>query len=360
MADGSNGPSPAELGITQKDLGVVPDFKQQPPEADVNKSLGNIGKLAQGVWAGTTQRTALDKYVDHALGNGIPFDQIAQTVKAVEDPIKLANRWRAQKNPDGTVSVFDKDGKMIGVYEKGFLDVPLPSGLQTHIVADSRITEFSAEYKYQMGAMVLGGPTLAEIADPANPVANEEARKIGWQDLEQKTKYFVRHEYTHLVWDKLDSVTQKRIMDIFSRSDNLATTRAFGAVLISKKEYQAQEETDPNKEAFEFNFGGRVHRYSKEFVVNELLAHGVLGDMVTRDDMTRIQRSSDRAENFGTRSKTAYDALDQLKVQSPQDYDFLQQAGLVNNQNFEQDYSRIVSTARSIHTNSPQGFVRIS
>lgn len=367
MADGSNGPAPAELGITQQDLGINPDLNQQPTKADTNeqvlsdrnKSLRNIGKLAEGVWAGTTRRTALDNYVDHAVGNGVPFDQITRTVKVVEDPIKAANRWTTQKNPDGTISVFDKDGKVMGAYEKGFLDVALPSGTRTHILADSRIIG-EAEYSYRIGAIVLGGETLREIADPQNPAANEAARKLGFNDLEQKTKYFIKHEYSHLIWDQLDSISQRRIMDMFSGSENLVTTRAFAAVLISKKEYQDQEEMAPDKETFDFTFGRRVHRYSKELVINELLAHQVLGDMATREDMTRIQRSTDKGENFGARSKAAFDALVQLRSKNPQDYYFLKQVGLVNNQTFEQDYSKIVSSARSLHTNSPQGMVQVN
>lgn len=345
MADGSNGASPAELGITQKDLGVN--------EANTSKSLRNVERLTESVWAGTTKRTALDNYVDYAAGNGVSFDQIAGAVKAVEDPIKAANRWTTQKNPDGTISVFDKNGKLMGAYEKGFLDVALPSGAKTHILADSRIVGLQAEYSHQIGAIILGGPTLTEMADPQNPAATEVARKLGFNDLEQKTKYFIKHEYNHLIWDQLDSISQRRIMNMFSRPENLVATRAFAAVLISKKEYQDQEETDPNRESFEFNFGGRIHRYSKEFIVNELLAHAVLGDMVTREDMSRIHRSADKVENFWARSETAFDVIDQLKAQDPQNYDLLQQAGLVNNQNFEQDYSKIVAAAKSLHANSP-------
>lgn len=301
--DGNN-PPPTELGITQKDLGIAQD---------------NVSEV----------------------------------------PVKEADRLKLQKNQDGTITALTKDGKPLGVYEKGFLDLNLPSGASVNVVADSRLTGFQAEYRPDFGALVLAGATLSEAANLQDPAANQEARKDGWKDLAQRTEYFIKHEYNHFAWDQLDSLTQQKILGIFSKPERLASTRTFAAILISKPEYQQQEETDPNKPAYEFTFGGKVHRYSQERIINELLAHGVLGEIMGRDEMTQIQRSRNQAENFGARSKAAIDCLDKIKSTSSEDFDFLVESGLVSNPGFEQDYIYLLNVANSLHNNLPLGVHKV-
>lgn len=62
--------------------------------------------------------------------------------------IKPVERWKMVKGSQGEIRLKDKSGKEIGAYEKGLLDLQLPSGEKVNLMVDSRI---AAQAQYQPG-----------------------------------------------------------------------------------------------------------------------------------------------------------------------------------------------------------------
>lgn len=249
----------------------------------------------------------------------------------------------AQKQSDGSVIFLGPDRKPVFGFEKGELGVVLPSGKKINIFSDSRISG-QAAYSPTVKGLVFTPATVNELKNP-NVYYQE-----GWQTPEQRAVYFLKHEYTHLAWDQIGETIRKQIIDVFMRPEVAKAMRWFAATLVSKLEYQKQEETDLSVDCIELFFGGKIHRYSKELIVNELLAHAAVGEIMDRAGVTQVQRHNAERENFGLRSKAAIDCLETIGQRFPKEYALLKQKGLMGNDSFAKDLPVIRAKAVSLAT----------
>lgn len=242
------------------------------------------------------------------------------------------------KQTDGSIVFNNAEGKPVYGYEKGELGITLPSGEKTNVCYDSRISG-QAEYSSIGESFVFSPSAVKEINHP------EKYPTEGWSSSEQRINYILRHEYNHFVWNRLGEDRKEQIITLFSKPEYNGTVRSFAAVLISKPEYQLQEEKDFSVPCYEFAFGGIIHRYSKDKIIGELLGHAVIGEIMDRDGITKIQRANPERENFGGRSKWSIDCIGLIKKSSPEDYEVLINSGVVNNQDFDKDCETIKSMA---------------
>jgi len=241
------------------------------------------------------------------------------------------------KQPNGRVMFNDDSGNAVYSYEQGEIGVSLPSGRKTNILYDSRLVG-QAQYSPICGGFAFS-PEAIKI--PRRPDDNPLAL---WEDSERMTDYIFEHEYIHFVWDQLSPEEKERTINLFSRAEILPYTRSFGAVLIANKEYATEEMQDLTIDCFEFQYGGSIHRFPKEFIISELLAHVVIGKMMHREGLDNIQVRNRERKNFVDRSKTAIDCLARVE-KLPEEITFLRQKGLVDNKDFVKDYPVLKQTA---------------
>lgn len=268
---------------------------------------------------------------------------LAELSEQVQTPVesKPKQQLLPQKQQNGAVIFFDEARKPLYGFERGDLDISLPSGKRVNIFYDSRL-QAQAAYSPDTTSFTFTPATIGELQHPEN------YPQEGWQTPSQRTEYILKHEYNHFAWDQLDQATREQVISLFYQPGIAKATRLFAADLITKSTYRVQEELDPNVDCLEFTINGRVYRYSKELIINELLAHATIGEMMDRQAITVIQRNNPQRENFGLRSKSALDCLTFLKKNFPQGYEALIKNKLINNPDFKSDLPVIKTKAVSL------------
>jgi hypothetical protein len=256
---------------------------------------------------------------------------------------KSSTRPLPHPQPDGSIHFTDAidPQKIVFAFEKGKLNIPLPSGFALNIFYDSRLQGQNASFSPEANGIIVTADTKDQIQNPNTFSAD------GWPSVKSRTDYLIKHEYTHMRWDR-SVTTQEFAVNLLQHPAFLPETRAFGASLVSHPAYQAQEESDPMVDCFEYKFGGKTHRYSKDLIVQELFAHAAISQDLTDAQLNHLRQTDPDRYNFVQRSKMARDTLEKVQQKAPEQYAFLQQTGLVDSPQLKQDCAAIKEIVASL------------